>query len=157
MGLIEREDEVYRGTVGGLIAGLFMLGFIQLFNHWGLTKHGILFFAGETVFKFSHKPGMIALSILIHLGVSIFWGILITFIMSALSNRIYYFKVAFICFCIFFFHFGLLDEPFHYPKEYHEHTFDMVIILIGYVLYGLVLGFMIRNRSMRFLLKWDRY
>lgn len=155
--LIEREDEFYRGMLGGLVAGLVMLGISELFRHFKVIKYGILFFAGETVFKFTHTPGMIALAVLIHLGISIFWGVLMTFILSTLTNRLYYFKNAFMSFCIFFFHFGILDEPFHYPREYHQHTMDMVIILLSYVIFGLILGFMVRNRSISFLLKWDKY
>jgi hypothetical protein len=75
-----------------------------------------------------------------------FWGIIIAFLFTKIfTGEHYLLKTFFMSYCIFFFHLGFLDEPFHYKREIHEQTMELLIILSGYLLYGLILGILLKK------------
>ena len=138
---LETNREFFKGASIGFIAGIIMFVFVEIFRWVGITKFGVSYLAGDTVFTYENNLMMNVIAFFIHSGVGLFWGVVISFLFSkCLSGEDYILKIIFISFCIFFFHLGFLDEPFHYKREIHEETLDLLIILCGYILYGFILG-----------------
>lgn len=143
---IEDDRQFTKGLWAGAIAGIIMFFYVELFHWVGLTKFGASYFAGDTVFTYKDSLGMGIIAFFIHTGVGVFWGVIISFLFSkVLNEKDYLLKTLFISFCIFFFHMGFLDEPFHYKREIHEQTLDLLIMLTGYLIYGLVLGLLLKK------------
>ncbi len=142
----EESQEFIKGALAGLIAGTVMFILVEGFRWFGLTKFGISYLAGDTVFTYKNNLGMNLIAFMVSSGVSVFWGIIFSFFFTKVfSVDNYLLKVLFMSFCIFFFHLGFLDEPFHYKREIHEQTFDLLVILGGYLIYGLVLAFTLKR------------
>ncbi len=139
MKLLENENQFIKGAVVGLIAGVVMFLFIEIFRWVGLTKYGVSYLAGDTVFTYKNNLGMNLIALMIHSGVGVFWGVIFAFLFTKVFSCDYYLlKSVFVAFCIFFFHLGFLDEPFHYTRKIHEQTGDLLIILCGYIVYGVI-------------------
>lgn len=138
---LETNRQFMKGAWGGLIAGVIMYVFVEFFRWIGLTKFGVSYLAGDTVFTYKNNLEMGIISFVIHEGISCFWGVLIAFVFTwVFTGEDYLPKTIFICFSIAFFHLGVMDEPFHYKRQIHKETLDLLIILAGYQLYGLVLA-----------------
>lgn len=143
---LEQRREFIKGALAGVIAATIMFIFVESFRWVGLTKYGQGYLAGDTVFTYKNNFGMNVIAFFISNGVGVFWGVIIAFLFTKVfSGDFYILKIVFISFCIFFFHLGILDEFFHYEREIHEKTLDLLVILSGYIVYGL---------SMAFTLKW---
>ncbi len=142
----ESNQEFSKGALAGLAAGAVMFVFVELFHWLGLTHYGISYLAGDTVFTYRNNLLMNLIAFGIHCGAGMWWGIVLAFLFTkAFSSQKYRLKILFCCFCIFFFHLGFLDEFFHYDREIHRQTLDLVIILLGYQVYGLVLSYGLRK------------
>ncbi len=138
---LEQKQEFMKGALAGFIAGVVMFIYVESFQWIGLTKFGISSLAGDTVFTYTNNLGMNLLAFMVSSGISVFWGIIFAFLFTKVfSSDFYLAKILFMSFCIFFFHLGFLDEPFHYKREIHEDTFELLIILSGYILYGFILA-----------------
>jgi hypothetical protein len=143
---LEDNQEFMKGALAGSIAGIAMFIFIESFRWMGLIKFGQSYLAGDTVFTYQNNLGMNLIAFFITSGVGMFWGVIISFLFSKVfSGDHYLFKIIFISFCIFFFHLGFLDEPFHYDREIHERTVDLLVIMAGYLLYGIILAFVLKR------------
>lgn len=138
---LENKREFIKGALAGFIAGVAMFVFVEIFRWVGITKFGVSYLAGDTVFTYKNNLEMNVIAFIVHSGVGVFWGIIFSFMFSKIfSSDHYLFKILFMSFCIFFFHLGFLDESFHYKRELHKETLDLLIILSGYILYGLILA-----------------
>lgn len=143
---IENNREFIKGALAGIIAGVLMFFFIESFHWAGLIKFGQSYLAGDTVFTYKNNFLMNLIAFFITLGVGIFWGVIISFLFTkVLASDYYILKIIFISFCIFFFHLGFLDEPFHYKREIHEQTLDLLIIMSGYLIYGVILAIVLKK------------
>ncbi len=143
---METNREFVKGAVAGGIAAAVMYVFIEFFRWIGVTEFGLSYLSGDTVFNFQNNIVMNVIALIIAIGVGMFWGVILAFLFSkVLSGDFYQFKAVFISFCIFFFHLGFLDEPFHYTRKIHDKTLDLLIILAGYLLYGYLLGLMFKK------------
>lgn len=148
MEILEQNDEFEKGLYGGLQAGLAMLLFVEAFRIAGLTKYDIFYIASETVFSHAETWYSYLLGLVVHAGISVMWGIVFCLLLYRVFNRKRRFtKVIFCSFAVFMFHFGIMDEPFHYDRAMHKATLDMVVYLAGYVIYGLVLGHYLFNNG----------
>jgi hypothetical protein len=58
MVFFEDEQQFIKGFSGGLIAGIVMFVFVEFFRWIGLTKFGVSYLAGDTVFTFKNNFGM---------------------------------------------------------------------------------------------------
>jgi hypothetical protein len=146
MKYFEDENQFVKGMISGLIAGIVMYFFVEAFYRLGVIKYGLSYLAGETVFTYKNNLAMNLIAFMVHSGVGIFWGIILSFIFTKIfTGRHYLLKMLFFCFCIFFFHLGFLDEPFHYKREIHKATLDLLIILAGYLLYGVILAIVFKK------------
>lgn len=149
MKLLEDEDQFIKGLWAGLIANVVMFIFVEIFRWVGLTKYGVSYLAGDTVFTFKNNLAMNLISFMVHSGVGMFWGIIFAFLFTKVFSSDYYLlKSIFISFCIFFFHLGFLDEPFHYAREIHEQTADLLIILLGYLIYGVLVAVILKKQKL---------
>lgn len=149
MRVLENEDQFIKGAWAGLIAGIVMFIFVEIFRWVGLTKYGVSYLAGDTAFTYENNLVMNLLAFVIHSGVGVFWGIVLAFIFTkVLSSDYYLVKTIFISFCIFFFHLGFLDEPFHYKREIHEQTTDLAVILCGYIIYGIIVAVIFKKQKL---------
>lgn len=145
---IEKNREFIKGALAGLIAGVTMFIFVETFRWVGITQYGVSYLAGDTVFTFQNNLSMNLIALMVHCGVGVFWGVILSFVFSKiLSSDFYLLKVVFFSFCIFFFHLGFLDEPFHYKREIHEQTLDLLIILAGYILYGFIVAIGLKRQG----------
>jgi hypothetical protein len=139
--LYEDQNQFSKGCLAGLVAAFLMFVFVESFRWAGLTKFGISKLAGDTVFTYQNNLLMSIIAFLINELVGMFWGVVIAFLFTKFFAGDYFFsKMLFVCFCIFFFHLGFLDEPFHYPREIHKQTLDLLVIMMGYMIYGITLG-----------------
>jgi hypothetical protein len=137
MAVLEKDQTFIKGALAGLIAGVVMFIFVETFHWLGITKFGVCYLAGDTVFSYQNNLPMNIISFFIHCGVGTFWGVLFAFAFAHIFTSAYALgKILFMSFCIFFFHLGILDEPFHYKRELHKETLDLLIILAGYLIYG---------------------
>lgn len=148
MKVIEDENQFVKGALAGLIAGVVMFFFVETFRWLGLTKYGVSYLAGDTVFSFKNNLALNLIAFIIHSGIGVFWGIILAFLFTkVLSGDNYLLKFIFIGFCIFFFHLGFLDEPFHYTREIHKRTGDLLVILCGYLVYGIILAVCLKKQK----------
>lgn len=139
--MYEDQNQFIKGSLAGLVAALLMFIFIESFRWVGLTKFGISKLAGDTVFTYQNNLLMNIIAFMINELVGMFWGVIIAFLFTKFFARVYFLsKMLFVCFCIFFFHLGLLDEPFHYPREIHKQTLDLLVIMTGYMIYGITIA-----------------
>jgi hypothetical protein len=148
MKVLENEDQFIKGVWAGLISGIVMFVFVETFRWLGLTKYGVSYLGGETVFTFKNNFGMNLIAFIIHSGVGVFWGIIFAFFFTKVfSSKYYILKSIFGGFCIFFFHLGFLDELFHYTRKIHEQTGDLLIILCGYIIYGIIVAVSLKKQG----------
>jgi len=100
------------------------------------------------VFTYKNNLEMNVIAFFIHSGISMFWGIIFSFLFTKVFSSDYYLlKILFMSFCIFFFHLGFLDEPFHYKREIHKQTTDLLIIMSGYLIYGFLLTIIFKKQK----------
>ncbi len=148
MARLENENQFIKGVWAGLIANIIMYFFVEIFRWVGLTEYGVSYLAGDTVFTFKNDFGMNLIAFMIHSGVGMFWGIIFAFLFTKVFSGDYYLlKTIFGGFCIFFFHLGFLDEAFHYTRKIHERTGDLLVILGGYIIYGILVGVILKKQG----------
>lgn len=144
----EKKQEFIKGALAGLVASIVMFVFVEFFHWLGLTKFGISALAGDTVFTYKDNLEMNIIAFFIHCCIGVFWGVIISFLFTKVfSTDFYPLKIIFISFYIFFFHSGFLDDVFHYKREFHKQTFDLLIILSGYILYGFILAIGLKRQG----------
>ncbi|TCL73259.1 hypothetical protein EDC14_1005121 [Hydrogenispora ethanolica] len=137
----EKEQEFIKGATAGIIGSTVMFLCTETLHWLGLTRYSFAYLSGETVFTYHNTLPSNLLAFFITILAGAFWGVIIAFLFTKfLTGRHYGWKIIFISSCIFFFHLGFLDEPFHYSREIHRRTFDLFVILLGYNLYGWVVA-----------------
>lgn len=148
MNFLENENQFIKGVRAGFIASIVMFVFVETFRWVGLTEYGTSYLAGDTVFSFKNNLGMNLIALMVHSGVGVFWGIVFAFLFTKVFSRDYYLlKSTFGGFYIFFFHLGFLDEAFHYTRKIHEQTGDLLIILCGYIIYGIIVAVILKKQK----------
>lgn len=149
MRLLENEEQFIKGLRAGLIAAIVMFFFVEIFRWAGLTRYGVSYLAGDTVFSFKNNLAMNLISFMVHSAVGVFWGIVFAFLFTKVFSGDYYLlKSIFGGFCIFFFHLGFLDEFFHYTRKIHEQTGDLLVILCGYIIYGIITAVLLKKQKL---------
>ena len=133
----ETANEFKKGIIAGIISAIIMYFFIETFSWLDIIKFGQSYFGGETVFNYKDNLIIKIISFFMSVGFGMFWGIILAFSFSkVLTEELYILKGLTFSFIIFVFHLGILDESFHYKREIHEETLNLLIILIGYMIYG---------------------
>ncbi len=153
---LETANEFCKGALAGMIGNLVAYPCVEIFHWLGITRYGLGYLAGDTVFQYQNNLLMNVIALLISTGCGMWWGIVIAFLFTKVfTTRHYWFKISFAGFCIFFFHLGFLDEPFHYDRALHQHTLDLVIIMLGYQIFTLILGVGLRKMGLSSDSAWD--
>lgn len=133
----ETAHEFKKGAVAGLIAATLMFFFIEIFSWLELIKFGQSYLGGETVFNYKNTLIIKIISFFMSVSIGMFWGVLLAFLFTkTFTDELYILKGMGFAFIIFVFHLGILDESFHYKRELHEETLNLLIILIGYMIFG---------------------
>lgn len=71
MRLLENEEQFIKGLRAGLIAAIVMFFFVEIFRWAGLTRYGVSYLAGDTVFTFKNNLAMNLISFMIHSAVGV--------------------------------------------------------------------------------------
>ncbi|NLW55648.1 MAG: hypothetical protein GX050_03315 [Firmicutes bacterium] len=143
---LETENEFVRGTVSGAISATAICLFSELFEAIGLAKHCWLYLAGQPIMNFNHGFLPTVFAILLHLGIGSFWGVISAFLFSKVfTDRYYLLKGIVIGFAIFFLHFGLLNQTFHYRPALRADLLTLFIFFLSYLLYGGLTAFLLRK------------
>ncbi|MGE5606649.1 MAG: hypothetical protein ACM3YE_13285 [Bacteroidota bacterium] len=140
------EDEFIRGAIAGSISAIAICLALEVLEKFSLVEHCWLFMAGEAVMQFKHSIWQAVFAFLIHLGVGVFWGVIIAFLFSKVfSDRYYILKGLVFGLTIFFLHLGLLDKALHYPAKMREETLTVFFIFLSYLLYGMLTAFILKK------------
>lgn len=143
---LESENEFIRGAIAGSISAAVICLSFEVLEKIDLVKHCWLFMAGQAVMQFKHSLWQAVFAFLIHLGVGVFWGVIIAFLFSKVfSDRYYILKGAAFGFAIFFLHLGLLGKALHYPEKMQEETLTTFFIILSYLLYGVLTSFILKK------------
>ncbi len=142
----EAENEFIRGAASGAISAIAICLLSELLELLSLTKFCWLYLAGQAVMNFQHSFWQSVFSFLIHLGVGSFWGVFIAFLFSKVfTGRYYLLKGLAIGFAIFFLHFGLLAQPFHYRPDLRTDFPTLLTHFLSYLLYGSLTAFLLHK------------
>jgi len=137
MDRFESKQEFKKGIIAGIIAATLMYLFIEIFSWLQIIKFGQSYLGGETVFNYQNNVLVKIISFFMSVGIGTFWGVILAFLFSKVfTGELLILKGIGFAFAIFVFHMGILDESFHYNRDIHEETLNLIIILLGYVLYG---------------------
>lgn len=133
----ENANEFKKGVIAGLIAAAVMFFFIEAFSWLDIIKFGQSYLGGETVFNYENTFPVKIISFFMSVSIGMFWGVILAFLFTkTFTDELYIMKGMGFSFVIFIFHLGILDESFHYKRELHEETLNLLIILMGYLIYG---------------------
>lgn len=140
------ENEFIRGAIAGSLSAAVICLSFEALEWFGLVKHCWLFMAGQSVMQFRHNALFGAFAFLIHLGVGVFWGVIIAFLFSKVfSDRYYILKGSAFGLAIFFLHVGLLSKALHYPEKMREETLTIFFIFLSYLFYGALSSFILKK------------
>jgi hypothetical protein len=145
---LESKNEFIRGIVSGAISATVICLFLELLEWIGLCKHCWLFLAGQPIMHFNHGFWPSAFATLVHLGVGSLWGVISAFLFSKVfTDQYYLIKGLAIGFALFFLHFGLLAETFHYPPDLRMDLLTLFFFFLSYLFYGGLTSFLLRRFS----------
>ncbi len=142
----ESVNEFGRGAIAGSLSAIVICLFLELLELMGLAKHCWLFMAGQAVMQFQHVLLPVALAFLIHIGVGVFWGVIIAFLFTKVfTDRYHILKGLAIGAAIFFFHLGLLSQVLNYPPALRNDIVTIFFIFLSYLLYGALTAIIIKK------------
>ena len=146
MNRLESNNEFIKGGIAGAVSAVAMFFFIELFRWLGITKYGQAYLASDIVFTYKDTLLMNLIGLFNSIMIGSFWGVVIAFLYSYVFTEDYcLLKGPSVGYLLFVFHLGILDDFFHYERELHKKTADVVVILSGYLLYGFCVAYLLKR------------
>jgi hypothetical protein len=142
----ETRDEFIKGVTAGCIGAAALYIVVQTFYWLGLIKYGQNILAADVVFNWQPTFLMAIIGFVESIVIGAFFGIPLAFLFSRwFTSHYYLLKGLFYGIALWVLNLGIMDELFKYPRDMYDRPLNLIVYLLGYLIYGTVTAYILKK------------